>query len=409
MKRLSLLVTVLAVSLALLAAPTRAAERIPVPEDDPFYAVPPDIAAHDNGDVLASRTVDAHAFEVPLRAQAWQVKYRTEDRRGRSTATVTTILVPDAAWTGDGPRPLLSYQTAEDGVAGKCAPSYAYRAGLPDAFSNSYPELGLVAAALQRGWAVSVPDYEGRESQFLVAGMQAKGVLDGIRATRNFAPAGISRQAPIGLWGYSGGGLATLTAAQWQPTHAPELPLVAVTAGAPATDLRQSIEALSGSYAGGAVALGINGFLRAYPGLDLEQYLSESGREKVRATAGDCIDDAAIRYPLLRIEQLEASPGALKEPPVARMLRANSPLHIDRTPQAPVYHYHARFDELAPYLPARETMRRFCDAGVDGESKVTLLGGHLTVVASGVPGAMQFLASRFAGVPPKNNCASIRR
>lgn len=38
----------------------------------------------------------------------------TEDHRGRPSATVTTVLVPDTPWEGEGPRPLLSYQTAED-------------------------------------------------------------------------------------------------------------------------------------------------------------------------------------------------------------------------------------------------------------------------------------------------------
>ncbi len=406
MKKIIALVVVLMVATTMRATATEAARSIPVPEDDPFYDVPADIADYRNGAVIDSRPIEPRVFEVPLPAQAWQVKYRTEDRTGRPSATVTTVLVPDAPWKGEGPRPLLSYQTAEDGVAGKCAPSYAFNAGVTHALSNSYAELALVALAVGRGWAVSVPDYEGPRSEFLVAGVQAKGVLDGIRAARRFAPAGISREAPIGLWGYSGGGLATLTAAQWQPSYAPELPIAAVAAGAPATDIRQSIEALSGSYAGGAVAMGINGFLRAYPGLRLMQYLSESGREKVRASAGDCIDDAAIRYPLLRIEQLEASPQALERPPVARMLRANSPLHIDRVPRAPIYHYHSALDELAPIRPARATMRRFCEHGAVVQ-RVEPLGGHLTVVATGAPGAMRFLADRFAGKPPVDSCASI--
>jgi len=153
--------------------------------------------------------------------------------------------------------------------------------------------------------------------------------------------------------------------------------------------------------------MGINGFLRAYPEKNLLQYLNESGRKKVAATAGDCIDDAAVRYPLLRIEQIEATPHALDQPPVAAMLRANSPLHIDRVPQAPIYHYHAKLDELAPYRPARSTMRKFCDQGVQVKSVSYLVGGHLTVVATGAPGAVKYLSDRFAGVSAPDNCSSI--
>jgi hypothetical protein len=407
MKRMTALAVLLITATTMRATAAQAA-GVPVPEDDPFYEVPADISDYRNGEVIDSRPIDPKVFEVPMRAHGWQLKYRTEDHRGRASATVTTVLVPDAPWKGEGPRPLLSYHTAEDGVAGKCAPSYAFSAGAAKALSNSYAELGLVALAVQRGWAVSVPDYEGPQSEFLVAGVQAKGILDGIRAARNFADAGISSQAPIGLWGYSGGGLATLTAAQWQPSYAPELPIAAIAAGAPATDIRASIDALSGSYAGGAVAMGINGFLRAYPELHLMQYLSEAGRSKVKASSGDCIDDAAIRYPLLRIEQLEATPHALEQPPVARMLRANSPLYVDRVPRAPIYHYHSMLDELAPIGPARATMRKFCEHGVVVQH-VEPLGGHLTVVATGAPAAMRFLADRFAGKPPVNTCATIPR
>jgi hypothetical protein len=406
MKRLILATCLLVLAALLRAAPAVAAP--PVPEDDPFYDVPSNIADYRNGQVIDSRPIDPKAFELPLPAQAWQVLYRTEDRTGRPSATVTTLLVPTAPWRGAGPRPLVSYQTAEDGVAGKCAPSYAFTAGPLASFSNAYPELGLVALALQRGWAVSVPDYEGPESQFLVAGVQAKGVLDGIRAARGFVPAGLSARAPIGLWGYSGGSLASMTAAQFQPTYAPGLRLTALAVGGLVADVRATIDAFDGSAFGGAIPMGINGFLRSYPGLDILHYLNESGQALVAAAAGDCISDAVPRSPFLRMAQIEAVPHALDQPPLVAMLRENSPLHMKGIPRVPIYHYHATLDELAPVKPARALLRRFCAAGVVVESRETLLGEHLTEAGRGAPGALQFLARRFAGEAPRNTCASIR-
>lgn len=408
MSRLTLLLGLILAAALLRAAPAAAAP-VPVPEDDPFYDVPADVADYENGEVIASRPIRPRAFELPLPAQGWQLLYRTEDRTGRPTATVTTVLVPDAAWTGPGPRPLLSYQTAEDGVAGKCAPSYAFSAGLRGGLTNSYPELGLVALALARGWTVSVPDYEGPQSQFLVAGVQAKGVLDGIRAARSFVPAGVSPRARIGLWGYSGGSLASMTAAQYQPTYAPELELTALAVGGLVADVRATIEAFDGSVFGGAIPMGINGFLRGYPELDILRYLNDVGRRKVAAAAGDCINDAVARSPFLRVSAIEAVPDALDQPPIAAMLRENSPLFMPGVPEVPIYHYHATLDELAPIRPARALLRRFCAAGVTVESRETLLGEHLTEVARGAPGALRFLGLRFAGAAPRNTCATIRR
>ncbi|GAA3801522.1 lipase family protein [Nocardioides panacisoli] len=407
MRRLAPAIALLACLALLPGTASVAAVRTPVPEHDPFYVVPSDIASYADGQVVASRTIAPKAFDIPLPAQGWQLKYRTEDRAGAPTATVTTLLVPNKPWPGPGPRPLVSYQTAEDGVAGKCAPSYAFNAGPVAAASNSYPELSLIALALGRGWAVSVPDYEGPDSEFLVAAVEAKGVLDGIRAARSFAPAGVAPDAPVGVWGYSGGALASLDAAQYQPTYAPDVPLTALALGGVVADIRASIEAFSGSAFGGAIPMGINGFLRGYPDLDLMQYLNASGRRKVLATAGDCIHNAVLRYPFLRIQQIEATPGALDRAPVAAMLRENSPLYVDRIPQVPIYHYHAKLDELAPIGPARAVMRRFCSQGVVVQNVEDLLGEHLSEAGSGAPGALRFLADRFAGVAPTNDCASI--
>jgi hypothetical protein len=410
MRRLLLLALLL--PLLLVPAPGGAAaapEAIPVPEEDPFYQVPVDVGDYRNGQVISSRTVDASMFEVPLTARAWQVKYRTENSKGRPSATVTTVLVPRTAWDGPGARPLVSYQTAEDGVAGRCAPSYALRAGLGGGLTGSYSETPLIAMALAKGWAVSVPDYEGPRSEFLVAGTQAKGVLDGVRAARRFGPAGISSTAPIGLWGYSGGSLASVTAAQLQPTYAPKLKLRALALGGLLGSIRSTIDAFSGSFAGGAIPMGINGFLRAYPELDLPQYLSAGGLAKVRESSRDCIFDAVPRYPFLTLAGIEAVPDALSRPPVARMLNSNSPLHMAGIPRVPIYHYHALLDELAPIAPARATLRRFCAHGTVVQSVTKLVGEHLTEIALGAPGALAFLSNRFAGKQPVNTCSSIPR
>lgn len=389
------------------AVPTRSAEQsVPVPEDDPFYAVPRDAAAHRNGDVLDSRRIEAKVYDLPVPADAWQVKYRTEDSKDRPSATVTTLLVPRLPWLGAGPRPVVSYQTAEDGVAGKCAPSYALRAGARGGFSGSYSETGLIGLLVARGWAVAVPDYEGPRSEFLVGDTQAKGVLDGVRALKRFRTAGLGR-SPVALWGYSGGSLASVTAAQLQPTYAPELRFAGVALGGLLGDVRATIDAFSGSAFGGAIPMGINGFLRAYPELRLLQYLTERGRALVEEASGDCITDAVPRHPFLSLADLEATPHALSTPAVAEMLRDNSPLHRGGTPQAPIYHYHAVLDELAPIAPARATLRRFCAAGAVVQSVENPVGEHLTEVVVGAPGAIAFLQRRFSGRTPVDTCGSI--
>jgi hypothetical protein len=344
---------------------------------------------------------------MPLPATAWQLKYRTDDFRGRATATLTTVMVPTAAWTGQGPRPLVSYQTAEDGVDQHCAPSRAIRDGFRAGFSGSYTEGGVMAQMLFKGWAVAAPDYEGPRSEFLIAGTSARGVLDGLRAARSFRPAQLSK-APLGVWGYSGGSFASVTAAQLQPAYAPELKLTALALGGLVGNLRDSINAFSGSIGGGVIPMGINGFLRAYPELHLLQSLNASGQAKVAESSKDCLYEAAPRYPFLKIADIEATPGGFYSPKVVKMLAENSPINIKGVPKVATYWYHASGDEFAPFPPALALVKRFCKAGTVVQAAIRPVGEHLTEVGLGASAAMDFLAARFAGTKPVSSCASLK-
>lgn len=406
MKRLLALFVTAAAVLATTVAPSEAGS-VPVPEEDPFYAVPADVASYADGAVIASRRITAIAYVLPVPATSWQILYKTRDSHGVPTATVTTLMVPTTAWKGPGPRPLLSYQTAEDGVAGRCAPSYGLRAGFLGSLTTANAEAGLMMMGIAKGWAVTVPDYEGPESQFLAGLLEGQAVLDGVRASLAFAEAGLPAATPVGLWGYSGGSFASSIAAQLEPTYAPEINLKGVALGGFVSEIRDTIDKFNGTVYGGAIAMGVNGPMRAFPEYDLGQYLSPEGKKKVAAAANDCIGDAVARYPFLSYADLEAYPGAMNAPAVVELLHSNSPSGIPGTPSAPVYEYHAQFDQLAPIATARKQLRRYCGDGVVVQHVVDYLTEHISQTIAGAPGAVSFLADRFAGQEPKNTCAKI--
>jgi len=406
MKRLLALFLTAAAVVATTTAPSTAGS-VPVPEDDPFYAVPADVASYADGAVIASRKITAIAYVLPVPATSWQILYKTRDSHGAPTATVTTLMVPNAAWKGTGPRPMVSYQTAEDGVAGRCAPSYGLRAGFLGSLTTANAEAGLMMMGIAKGWAVTVPDYEGPESQFLAGRLEGQAVLDGIRASLAFTEAGLPATTPVGLWGYSGGSFASSIAAQLEPTYAPEINLQGVALGGFVSEIRDTIDKFSDTVYGGAIAMGVNGPMRAFPEYDLGQYLSAEGKKKVATAAHDCIADAVARYPFLGYADIEAYPGAMNAPAVVELLHSNSPSGIPGTPSAPVYEYHAQFDQLAPIATARQQLRRYCDDGVAVQHVVDYLTEHISQVVVGAPGAVAFLANRFAGQAPKNTCARI--
>jgi hypothetical protein len=398
-------------ALALLAAlvlpATVVAQVAQPPDGDPFYAVPPGIAGLANGTVIKSRKVTVTALSVPLPADAWQVQFKTQDNTGAASAYVTTVMVPQAAWTGKGRRPLLSYQTPEDGVGLKCAPSYMLTGGVA-ALGNTSGDAFTIASALESGWVVVAPDYEGPRSMFLGAAGQARGVLDGLRAARAFAPAGIDRAAPIGLWGYSGGAIASSTAAQMQPSYAPDLKLAGVALGGNNASIRAALAVFDGSFAGGAIVIGVIGLDRAYPEFDLAHYLNDIGRAKAAQSQQDCIVDAAVKHPALRAADILTDPSILDGPVGTKLFAEASPLTFPGTPAAPIYDYHATSDELAPIDPDRRLVERYCAAGT-AVAHVEDVGDHFSEVATGAPGAMAYLTDRFAGLAAPNTCRSAPR
>ncbi|MGC2652599.1 MAG: lipase family protein, partial [Mycobacterium sp.] len=224
----------------------RASIRPVLPGDDPFYQPPPGFERTKSGTVLRSRDVQlAFLGLIPQRFTATQLLYRTTDLNNNASSTVTTVLTPSER-TPDKPCPIVSYQCAIDAVAGRCFPSYALRRRAKAAGALAQFELLLIVGALAEGWAVSVPDHGGPNGVFGAPFEPGYCVLDGLRAALNFAPLQLSPTAPIGLWGYSGGGLASAWAAEMYDGYAPELNIAGAVLGSPVGDLGSTYHRLNG-------------------------------------------------------------------------------------------------------------------------------------------------------------------
>src|SRR3979490_415760 len=76
------------------------------PADDPFYRVPENLEAFCPGEVLDVRRVEVRGFRRPVKADAWQVKFRSTDTRGAAVSGVTTVMIPQRPFDGSV-RPLL--------------------------------------------------------------------------------------------------------------------------------------------------------------------------------------------------------------------------------------------------------------------------------------------------------------
>jgi len=376
-----------------------------LPANDPFYDPPPGFEHAAPGTVLRSRDVELGFLGlIPQRITATQLLYRTTDMNGLPEATVTTVVVP-AERAQEDVVPVVSYQCAIDAVTSRCFPSYALRrwALAPGALAQF--EFLLISAALAEGWAVSVPDHEGRSGAWGTPYEPGYRVLDGLRAALSSERLGLSPSAPIGLWGYSGGGLASAWAAEMSGTYAPELNLVGAVLGSPVGDLGHTFRRLNGSYLAGLPALVVAALAHVYPGLNqvIQKHATEDGKELLQR-----LDEMTTVEAVIRLANTDM--GTLVDQPLDAILNMPEVQYVFKDiklgaaiPSPPVLIVQAVHDQLI----AVEDIDELADTYTAGGAEVTyhrdMFCEHLLLHPMSAPMTLRWLTDRFAGKPLTDN------
>ncbi len=374
--------------------------QIPPPDADPFYAAPADLAAYAEGAIVDSRQIAL--FGLPLPVSTWQVKYRSTDAGGAAIADVATVMVPMLPWFGPGPRPLLSYQIAEDSLGTRCAPSYALRGGGDLGGAQALIDTPFMADALRRGWAVVTSDHEGPQARFLDGVNAGHGVLDGIRAARALPAAGLGPQTPITAWGYSGGAFATLWAAQMQPQYAPDIRFAGIAAGGLPSNWPAIAKHVDGTGQAGLAMLILLAAIKDQPNAGVADLLNDRGRAMLAADGNACGPDLVLKYMGARVDDYAAVPDLLSHPDF-RAATAGQELG-EPAPTVPLYLYHSTTDDVIPPAGFTDLVGRYCAQGADITYLNSPLPGHNPAAAGEALGAMAYLADRVAGAPVPPGC-----
>lgn len=384
-------IAAVATAAALVLAGTAGA-AITHPDDDPFYAAPKSLKKAKRGAILRSRPVTISARGLALPNDAWQLLYRTSDAKNRPEAAVTTLILPTVPV---GPMPLVSYQTAEDSLGTQCAPSYTLRTG-------TEREMPAIQQPLVRGWAVVAPDYEGPESQYGAGRQAGHAVLDSIRAAKRFRAGGLTRKTRVGVWGYSGGGLASAWAAELQPRYAPRMRIAGVAAGGVPPDIEAVARKIDGGPFAGILFAAAQGLERAYPEMRVREILNAEGKALYDEIADKCVEDITNAGMFKRMADLSKVPDPLVLPRIQKVLWKN---HLGkRTPAAPLYIYHAILDELIPIATVDELVAGYCADGATVKYHRDPASEHVALVATGALAALDYLGARFAGTPAPSTC-----
>jgi Secretory lipase len=372
-----------------------------VPDTDPFYVPPAGFEHADPGTVLRSRDVElAFLGLIRQRVTATQLLYRTTSMSGAPEAAVTTVIVP-AERSPHRPCPVVSYQCAIDAVSARCFPSYAMRRRSHALGSLSQLEYLLVAAAIAEGWAVSVPDHEGTDGIWGTPREPGYRVLDGIRASLGYERLGLSPDAPVGLWGYSGGGLATAWAAEECSEYAPELNIVGAVLGSPVGDLGHTFRRLNGTFFSGLPATVVAALSHVYPDLDrvIQQHATDEGKAILAQ-----IERMTTAHAVVRLAGMDM--GRLVDCPLEELLDSPEVQHVfdeirlgNAAPSPPVLIVQAVHDQIVSV----DDIDLLADWYSAGGANVTYhrdrFSEHMLLHPMSAPMALRWLIDRFEGRP----------
>ena len=369
-----------------------------------FYRAPSPLPSGPHGTLIWYRPAHVRlGFGAPS-VEAWTVLYLSQSLSGIPDAVTGTVIVPTAPWNGTDPRPIVDYAVGTQGLQQSEAPSLQFVSG------REY-EIEAVDRLLAQGWAVEVTDYAGYTTgatpDYSVGQSEGHAVLDISTAALQIPDTGLSANADTVIWGYSQGGQASAWAAELWPSYDPAMDLVGDAAGGVPANLEATAELLNGGPGAAFMFYGIVGLDVDYPAqIDLAFYanaagleaigdvLTESSSAAVKQFAGQNID--AYTNGGLTLNQL------LVVPEIQGVLSAQqlglAPIDV------PMFHYHAMADDVVPLAQDTALNAAYCAMG-DPVELALYPGGHIAGWAQGIPAAVSWIAARFVGETPPNNCA----
>lgn len=350
----------------------------------------PSSASPAPGTLLSAHAYTANLLPgVPMAAKAWRVTYSSTNAAGHSTVVGGTVFVPShpAADT-----PLIGYAIGTQGLADRCAPSTQFAQG-------SEYEASLVQSVLAKGWAVALTDYPGLgepgEHPYIVGPALGPAVLDSMRAARRLPSAHLPKSGPTAIMGYSEGGGAAGWAAQLAARYAPDLHVRAAAVGGVVADLPMIAKSLDNGLFAFLLGYAAIGFDAAYPGLNVERYLTPKGERTFARLKRSCLVGGSLaESPFTRTASLTTR-DLFTLPEFAKLMREDSLGAV--APAMPVLLQHSPVDEVLPYGQAVELDHEWTAKGADVTFKPIPAPDHLTGGLLAAPVAISWLSGRFSG------------
>jgi len=408
--------------------PGKEATYLPPPTKDPWYTAPAGWEQTTPGTALRMRPHAYPTINIRFAQDTFQVLYRTTDTHSRPSWSVATVFIPtkhknclDALngtmaaaadrtdiWCAHG---VVSYNVPTDSADPDAAPSYLLQRRDP---------YGEIRDLLQRGYFVSVPDYEGPLASFCAGVQSGHATLDAGRAVMAVAPQFGLRAMPgakaprWAMWGYSGGSFAVEFAAELAGTYAPDFPIAGAVVGGPTPNLTTANEEMNRGKTAGLIVAGILGITKQQPAARqfvLDRLKPDGTRNGTTFMAAEHMTgmQALISFYGHNIpDYFIGGQTDLSNPVLTDLYKADALMGHHGVPNMPAFYYKAVHDEMTPVEETDALVAGFCKQGANILYHRNTLGGHNDELWSGRWRTYDYLASVLDGATnmtmPKTGC-----
>lgn len=345
-------------------------------DDDPFYIEPALKDSDVPGTLLKTQKVDVmFTGYKPGKLDAWRTMYVTTGIDGKTRDISTGIvMIPD---TGEpnSKKQIVGYQQANDSVGWGCHPSTQWTGKNP-LDGASWSALGPLALILGKGNAVAITDVGNdadRDPHAVFAGKFAgHAMLDGVRAAQKVTDAGLSKDAPVGIFGIAGGGVGAAMGALAAERYAPEINVKATVLEGMVVTPKNFMRVTDGSVGSGFGFATLLGLEPAYPDMKVDEQLNPLGKAIADTFRKQC-QSVYFLMPLVPLGALfKNGQSPADQPTFQRAFEDNDLLrHPGPTPRAPVLIASCAKDDSFMSLVPAEDARKLRDKWRAGGTEVT--------------------------------------
>ena len=263
-----------------------------------------------------------------------------------------------------------------------------------------------VQFALSQGWYVNIPDFEGPLASFGDGLTAGHATLDSIRGALNAGFGMDKTRTRIGLWGFSGGAVASGWAAELQAHYVPELTFSGAVLGALPPNL-MGIGKLSGTRWAGLIPQLLLGITAQHHSAYecLLSHLKATHRTAFLAThhydiakAFECFAGQDV------FEYFSNGSEILQHPLIRKVLVRGCCMGYHGVPDMPLFIHKAIPDEITPIEDTDELVEKWRYVGVNVFYERNTVGDHLAESVNGKTRAVEWLRVVLDGTYSHEGC-----